>query len=458
MTAGGGSAAEARRFWRRVLGTVGTLSLPGLLALIAVPVVARRLEPAAFGLVTLMWSAMGWFAMLDVGLARAVTRRVAERRGRPNEAAMVDDLWGAVWLGWFGSGTLGLLGLIAAPWIVVRWLEVPTALAPDATRVVRLLAIALPVVVHGIILRGALEGLERFAMANLARAPMVGLTYLGPMLIVLLGGGVVASAATVLAARVAYLGGQMVLLRRLIPGGISLRGPSRAAMAVVARAGAWITVSAVVTPVLLQGDRMALPRVVPIADFGWYASVIDATSRLWLLTSALQPVVFPALVQGLAGPGGAEVPALRRAIDGTAVLLLPPAMLLALGGAPLLHWWLGPAFHPDAVVVFEWALLGVLAGGFAHVAYAVLQAGDGARSVGLLHLSQLPIVVVGVSLSAARWGARGVAAVWVLRLVIDAALVWAVVARQRPQLRAEASRAAWWAAGGLAAISAAAAW
>ncbi|MBM3886064.1 MAG: oligosaccharide flippase family protein [Gemmatimonadetes bacterium] len=457
MTAAGESAAEARRFWTRVLGTVVTLALPGLLALISVPVVARRLEPAAFGLVTLIWSAMGWFAMLDVGLARAVTRRVAERRGHPNEAAMVDDLWGAVWLGVIGAGTLGLLGLIAAPWIVVHWLEVPTALARDATLVVRVLAVALPVVVQGIIVRGALEGLERFAMANLARAPMVGLTYLGPMLIVLFGGGVVASAATVLAARVAYLCGQLLLLRRLMPGGMPLRGPSRVAMAVVARAGAWITVSAVATPVLLQGDRMALPRVVPIADFGWYASVLDAASRLWLLTSALQPVVFPALVRGLAAPGGTAVPALRRAIDGTAALLLPPAVLLALGGAPLLRWWLGPAFHPDAVVVFEWALLGVLAGGFAHVAYAVLQAGDGARPVGLLHLGQLPIVLVGISLSAACWGARGVAAVWMLRLVIDAALVWAVVARQRPDLRAEASRAAWWAAGGLVAISAAAA-
>jgi O-antigen/teichoic acid export membrane protein len=50
------------------------------------------------------------------------------------------------------------------------------------------------------------------------------------------------------------------------------RLPSRSAFRELASVGGWITVSNVVSPVIVQADRIAVATMFPIAASGWYGT------------------------------------------------------------------------------------------------------------------------------------------------------------------------------------------
>src|SRR5215207_2112075 len=83
-----GRAAEAsvllrRRSLRRnaVTNLIGQ-AVPLLVALLALPVLARSLGADRFGVLSLAWAILGYFSMFDLGLGRAVTKLVAEKIGQ----------------------------------------------------------------------------------------------------------------------------------------------------------------------------------------------------------------------------------------------------------------------------------------------------------------------------------------------------------------------------------------
>lgn len=56
-------------------------ALPLLVAVVAMPFVARGLETERFGLLSLAWAVMGYFTVFDLGLGRATTKHLAEALG-----------------------------------------------------------------------------------------------------------------------------------------------------------------------------------------------------------------------------------------------------------------------------------------------------------------------------------------------------------------------------------------
>lgn len=421
---------------RHVVWNLLGFMVPAGVALLVVPILARRLDPDRLALLALLWSGISFYALLDLGVGRALALRVTASLATGRDDAVGPLIWNAGWLAWFGGTPLALLGVLSAPWLTGRLDLASPGAALDATVVIRWLAIALPLVVHGVLLRAAFEGARRYALVNLLRAPVMLASYLAPLGVVALGGGVVAMAQVIVATRLVYLLGQLVLLDRLAP---DTRRPRRLDLRVVrdlVGSGAWIMASALISPLLLQGDRLLLPLVVPLSDFGWYATVAEGAMRLWMLTGALQPVLFTRLVTAAAeeGPPPAEV--VRWSVRATVGFLVPPSVVLLLAADPLLRWWLGPVFDPRAVWAIGLVLVGVVAGGFSQVAYAVLQSHDQARAVALLHLFQLPILAVILVGGSVWFGVLGAAAAWSARLIVDAVLTWRLVFLRVPTLRA----------------------
>jgi O-antigen/teichoic acid export membrane protein len=143
------------------------LALPLLLAFLVMPVISRNLGAARFGLLGLAWALLEYFSLLDVGLGRATTKFVAERvADRPPE--LVEIITVSV-LSQTLTGILGgaLLALLT-PLLVGHVLTVPTALEPEARRVLLLLSATLPLVLLSLSLRGIVEAAQRFLLRYLA--------------------------------------------------------------------------------------------------------------------------------------------------------------------------------------------------------------------------------------------------------------------------------------------------
>jgi len=419
-----------------VLNGLGWL-LPAALGLAAVPALAGRLGAERFGLLSLTWAAVSAFAILDLGMGRALSLLVADRRARDMAADIPSLVRAAGVLSWAVFGPLALLGVLLAPWIAETQLDLPADLVAEGVRTLRWLAFALPMVVHGIVLRAVLEGELRFGAVNAFRIPLNMVTWGGPWLAALFTQDVSTLAAVIVGGRALYWGGQWLLLRRNHVIAVALPSPYRTLWS----AGSWITLSGVLTPVLTTLDRLLVPLVAPIATVGWYVAVGDGATRLWLFTAALGPVLAPALAAAFArADRAASERLLARATRATGAVLAVPAFVLVAAAEPILRWWLNAAFAPTAVPVFQWFVATVYANCIAQVAYAGLQAGGEARAAARLHLLELPVFVAVLLVAVWRYGAAGAAVVWGARMLIDAAFMTALGVRRAGLPAGEALR------------------
>lgn len=434
------STSHAVRTLRRgvMLNGVGWL-LPALLALASVPALTRALGAERFGLLTLAWAAVAAFGALDLGVGRAVAFLVADYGARGAREELPPVLAAANWSVWILFTPFALLGFVVAPWLVSAAFDVPTALHAEGARVVRLLSLALPFVVHGIVLRSAFEGDQRWRAVNALRIPLGVITWGGPWLAVLFTRDVSVLAGVIVGGRAIYWAAQLIWLRA--PWG----APD---FATLMRAGGWMTVSGLVSPVLVMADRALLPLVAPIAVVGWYVAAGEGATKLWLFPTALLPVLFPALTAAASEATFGDL--MSRATRATGAMLLPVSVLLVILAEPLLRWWLAAAFAPDVVEVFRLFVAAIYLNSIALVAYTALQAAGQAGAAARLHLLELPIFAFAILLAAKFGGVQGIALVWALRLMLDGAAMWRLALRRLPGAEHAAPAAMRWGLGGAA--------
>ena len=433
-------------------------ALPAAAALASIPLLARGLGPARFGLVVLAWSCVSIFSLFDFGLGRALTRVVAERLASHDDEGIADIVWSASWLLLGLTTVLAVVGVGAAPTIVDRLLHVPADARDDAIGVVRLIALAIPPLAHGVALRGVLEAGQRFRIVNQLRVPLGIATYAGPLVALPFGASAHVAVAIVVAARIAYWVAHFFVLDSVAPGISRPRSASTHALRELLSVGGWITVSNVVSPIIVQADRIAVATLFPIAASGWYGSAAEVATKQWLFTAALQPVLFSALSAAIRPAPARAAELMEQAARVTLLALLPVAIVLAAFAEPGLRAWIGPAFSPDAGPVLRWLTVAVYVNAVAQVPYSVLQGGVDARGPALLHLIELPLYLALLFWLATTVGIRGVAIAWFVRMSLDGIALWVMLYRRFETARPIVWRIARLGAACFAAVAFAAFW
>jgi len=107
--------------------------------------VIHRLGPDRFGLLSLAWIVVGYFALFNLGIGPATTKFVAELLGKSE----IEKLPELVWTALISQTCLGALGGIllvtTTPLLINRLLKIPPQLHGQAHTVFLTLAIALPI-------------------------------------------------------------------------------------------------------------------------------------------------------------------------------------------------------------------------------------------------------------------------------------------------------------------------
>ena len=407
-----GELLDPRRLTRNVVYSLAGWVLPAVAALVAFPVAAQRLGSDRFAILALSWGLAGWFSQFDFGIGRALTKEVAARHSTGRDSEIPRLVWSAT----FALGALALVVAlvlwVAAPALVTRVLDVPPILHVEAIAAARWLAVAVVPITLGPVHRAVLEARQQFRLATYLRIPLG----VGSFLLPLLAADAASAVGWVVAARTVYWVAMIVAAR------VPLVRPD--ATGALFRDGAWISLSAVISPLLVQGDRFALAALVPIAASGSYASAQEVATKLAFFSIALQPVLFAA-ASAASGVDDRRARQLeRQAAFVTIAVLAVPTLVLAIWAAPLLKWWMGSAFDLQAGRVLPWMAGAVFVNAVAQVPYAFLQAGRGARAVGLLHLVELPVYAWALVVAVPRWGMMGAALVWAGRMLADAVAMW----------------------------------
>lgn len=426
---------------RNVVLNIGGWVVPAASALVAIPALVRAMGAERFGLLALAWTLVGSFSAFDLGIGRALTQVLSERVGVEDQADSPHLTWSALWVLAPLGVACGLLLAVGAPRVAGGWLHIPHTLHAEAIVAMRLLAAAVPLMVVTSGMRGVLEAGQRFRVINALRVPLGVLTFLGPWLVQPFSHALPASVAMLVAARALAFVLHAVVIARSYPELRRPRAPRRVDLVRLWRVAGWMTVSTIATPILVAGDRFLIGAVLPMAAVAYYTTASEAVSKLSLFTAALQPVLFPALAVTLVSDRARATLLFDRGIRATALLLAPMTLLVVAFAPEALRLWVGAEFAREGTPVLQWLTIAVFVNACAAMPYAVLQSAGRSDLPGKLHAFEVPAYLGTLWLLLHRFGLRGVAIAWLLRMLADALALIAATRRVLPDARAVLWRA-----------------
>ena len=399
-------------------------AVPLLVAVVTIPFIIRGLGIERFGLLSLAWVVLGYFAIFDLGLGRATTKFVAEALGKGEEDQVPRLVWTAVTIQAF----FGLLGTIVlasiTPLLVERILNIPPELVKEAKDTFYLLSLSIPVVLICSSFRGVLEAAQRFDLVNAVRIPISTLTFLLPLVGLLLGFNLPGIVVLILVARFGSLAAFVVMSLRIAP---QLRRYS-GSFALLPRLfffGGWVTVSSIVGPILVYLDRFLIGSLLSIVAVAYYSAPYEAVTRLWIISASLTMTLFPAFSALEEIKDKQRLGFLfTRSVKCILLALGPIILIIGLFAEDILQVWLGADFAAKSTVVLQILALGVLINSLAHIPFALLQGTGRPDLPAKFHLLQLPIYVGIAWFFISQWGIAGAAAAWTLRVALDALLLF----------------------------------
>lgn len=402
------------------LWSLAGIVVPMLAAIALVPLLMGRIGVERFGVLGLCMALVGYAGLLDLGLARAVTRQVADALGRgdPDEARAYLRA-ASIALMALGAAAGGLL-LAAAPWLSMRLTTGVPALEQEALGTLRLVAVSLPLVMLSATMGGALEGMQRFRQVNALRMPFGVLSLLLPWLVSFVRIELTWVVAGLVAARVALLLALSITVSRVWPRWHRGMRWDAQRLAVLLRYGGWLTVSSIVGPLMEYLDRFWISFVLGAAAVAYYTVPYDLLTRLSALATAVCAVAFSELVWART-KGDAVTPVILGSTFRWLMALVAPVCVLAVAMGPeLLKAWLGAEFADRSTEVTRWLAIGVLVNTAARVPHVFLLACGRSDWVAKLHLAELPAYLLGLWMAAGSGDLRAVAGVWVARMAVDA--------------------------------------
>lgn len=417
----------ARFFVFNLLG----YTLPMAIALVSVPVIAHYAGVERLGALGVVWALVGYFGFLGFGLSRVVTRRVAQaaEQGRlPDELA---DLRSFFW--WFAAPTLVFIALLL---IIARSLfsgylppgELGTELAAGWVWI----ACSISITLATNWMRGALEGVHRFARVNILRTVFGGWTFIAPAVAALYHPTLDAMIVGIVLGRILELvahGWACLSAERGILIGPSPR--SRANPKLYLQEGGWITIANVITPLMLYTDRFVMAALAPPRAVAWYVTSQEVLLRTTAIPVALVGVLFPKFSGNLDANSEVTLAAVyQRGIRVVAALMLPLCALAAAGAYDGLRLWLGEEFAINAHRVAEVFAVGIYVYSISLMPHAWLQAIGRAHLTAKVHLFEWPIYALCLYSAVSYWGIVGVAWMWVLRVIFDCLLLVRLVGQE----------------------------
>lgn len=435
------SELSGRRLARNSALNLAGQGLPAIAAVVAVPLLLRYMGPERLGILTLVWALTGYFGLFDLGLGRALTRSIADRRADATERELSGLIWKTL-LAMAGIGAIAaVVAALSASWLADDVLDITPTLRADATIAFRLTAPVIPVIIVTAGLRGVLEAFQRFDLVNAARVPLGALNYVVPAVVARFNPSLAAIVTVLVSLRVVALLVHMVMAASVLP---SLRsGPdSRVKLPLpLLHTGGWMTVSNVVSPVLVMADRFMLGAVASTAVVAFYTAPLEIVTKLMIVAGSVSTSLFPAIATRADASEHARL--YVRALVLTCVGLFPPTIAVASFAPELLRVWLGASFAERASGVLQLLALGVYVNCLAQIAFTLIQGAGRSDASAKLHVAEVPFYLVVAWLLIRERGVEGAALAWTLRVSVDAIGMFVVARRIMPDSAATEHARSW---------------
>ncbi len=404
---------------------------PLLAAAACIPYTLQQLGAEGFGVLTLIWALIGYFNFFDFGAGRALTYEVSRLQTSMQDATpdarqfAIHTILKAGLLLTAVTGVLGfgLIMVFAFP-LAHDWLKITPAWQHDTK-------IALQITALGVIpatltsgMRGALEGLGLFKESNINKIFLGFCMFILPTLSIMLHGANLwkITVYLVLARLVTVLYGAIQLKHYLfIRNKLAIAkqefGSIKLQIRQLISYGFWVTVTGIVSPLMVYGDRFFVSALVGADKLSEYAIPQEGLMRLLMIPIAICGALMPlfATIASRTDLHQSYTNNLRRMLKIMAALCLLTLLLAYPGFA----WWISPEFAEKAFPITVVLVFGTFINGIAVVPYTLLHATGNTKTTALFHIFELFFYMGLLVLLTKHLGLIGAAFAWVCRVSVD---------------------------------------
>ena len=410
---------------RNVLLNLAGSALPVLVGVGLIPFTLDRLGQEAFGVLTLIWGLIGYFSLFDLGVGRALTYRLSYL----NAASRLNEAGPTLKAGVILTLTAGLLGSglvwMLSPNLAMHWLKISPALQQDAELAFLIASIGVLPTTLASGLRGALEGLGRFAASNASRIVLGLLMFVLPVwALIAHGPHLWMMALYLVAARFLVVAIMVVQLKEYMF--IGTWTPQRRYFKNLWSYGLWVSITGVLGPLMVYGDRFFVSAAVGAQQLSLYAIPQEGLFRLLLIPAALASALLPRLV---AMESSETATVYRSTYRKVALYMLGVCLFAAAAAYPALSVWLSTEFARSALPIVLVMCLGIWVNSMAVVPYTLLHAKGNPRLTAIFHLGELCFYIVVLWFLSSQFGLVGAAWAWVARVALDWVLLQLAVRR-----------------------------
>jgi len=404
---------------KNTLWNIAGSGLPLIAGVIFIPYVLKKLGGEAFGVLSLVWALIGYFSLFDLGVGRALTYEMSKLRAANLNEEMAPTLKAGLLLT-LGAGLIGMAILaVLAPLMAQSWLKISLQWQSDAQLAFQIAAVGVIATTLTSGLRGALEGLERFAESNLSKIFLGFCMFVLPAFSIWLHGPVIWIIALYLVGvRIIVLLWSVLLMRNYLwnsgaPLALNYIKP-------LMSYGVWLTVTGVVSPLMVYGDRFFVSATVGAAELSLYAIPQEGLQRILIIPTALCGALLPQL----AASKREQVETIYR--DNFKIVagaMFGVCALAALFSYPIFTLWLSEDFAKKTLSITLILCVGIWLNSMAQVPYTLLHARGNPRITALFHIGEFVFYIISLYYLTKYYGLIGAALAWVIRVFLDLLLL-----------------------------------
>jgi O-antigen/teichoic acid export membrane protein len=325
------------------------------------PFILSRLGPTSYGLWALVGSVVAYGSLLDLGIAGALIKYVAEYNARGETSQARGLIATSLWL----YTALGLAA-IAISALIAPIFPLLFNLPPEQQRTTIALVLAMGIMV-GISIPCAttsavLRGLQRFDLVSSLNTAGVLLSALSTVLVLLMGGGVVAMVAVNIPITLVMQLPGIWLIRRVAPElRFGWRGANRHQVRSIISFSSALFLMQISSRVQSKTDEIVIGAFLPVSAITPYAIARKLSEAPQLLTEQFLKVLQPLAAELNAENDQSRLRGLY--IVGTRLAL---AISIPIGGAllilvePILRLWIGPEYAAYGHLVVILTLTGLI--------------------------------------------------------------------------------------------------
>ncbi len=397
-----------------------------LIMFFAVPKIVGGLGNVSFAILSLVWTVITYFTLWDLGIGRAVTKFVAEKKGIGEDKDVVSVVYISTVIGLLLGGIFGVLVFVFDSQLAHLLFTVPPGFELTVDIALKIVAVSMPVLLLQSVFRGVVMGFDRFDLSNLVQIINGFLQWGGALVLVWMHFDVLWVIGFVMLSRLMTTIVLFGMISRIISWGKFSRTLNFSLMKEVLVFGGWAMVSQVVSPLLQYAERFLLSALVATSVVTFYVVPYEATSKMLVLSVGLVSALFPALSQ-IHGTGGLNQDFRKLYIQSERILVfafLPVGAFLFIFAPEILKLWMGSSFAQSAGLVFEILSLAFLVNSVAQLPFTVLQAVGRSDLTGKIHLIELPIHFLVTFILIKQFGLIGAATATFFRIIMDAVLLY----------------------------------